>query len=318
MYMPLITIGITSYNAHDTIKAAVNSALSQKWPNFEIVIVDDNSTDETIKILKQLEKKYTSLTIIFQEKNLGVAASRNTIIKRAKGDFIAFFDDDDISDDMRLEKQYQRIVDYERNYADHHCVISHTSRKQIYPNGLIRIELTMGTGDGLAPNGVAVAQRILTGKPVPNVWGSTATCSQMARTSTYRTLEGFDESYKRSEDTDFNVRAAMKGAHFVGIEQPLVTQIMTLTSDKKLSFEKKYALQLLDKHKTFINTHYSYNFCYGWICAKYDFLEGLKARFVFKLIHLALRYPILTTQRLYWAMPNVKFNFSFGQFYNEK
>ena len=73
----------------------------------------------------------------------------------------------------------------------------------------------MGTNEGVVPHGIDVALRILMGKPMPNIFGSTATCSQMSRLGTYKALGGFDEDFRRSEDTEFNVRAAIYGAHFL-------------------------------------------------------------------------------------------------------
>ena len=51
--LPLITIGITCYNAEKTIRRAVDSALSQDWPNYEVIVVDDGSTDNSLKILRE-------------------------------------------------------------------------------------------------------------------------------------------------------------------------------------------------------------------------------------------------------------------------
>ena len=57
MKKPLITIGITCYNSSNTIIRAINSAIKQKWKNTEIIIIDDSSTDESFKIIKNLQKK---------------------------------------------------------------------------------------------------------------------------------------------------------------------------------------------------------------------------------------------------------------------
>jgi len=316
-FTPLITIGITCYNAADTIARAIDSALSQDWPDFEIVIVDDCSTDETIQVLKHLEKENPTLIVMYQTVNGGVATTRNKIIQHAKGDFIAFFDDDDFSDPQRLRKQYERIISYEEHHAQAAPVICHTARTQIYPDGSNHYEVTIGTNNGAAPHDTSVAERILTGKPVVHGFGSTATCSQMARTSLYKQLQGFDENFKRGEDTDFNIRAAIIGAHFVGISDPLVTQTMTKASDKSLEDEGMYSLQLLEKHKTFIETKTSYQFCYQWLVAKYDFLAGRKKKFILKLMKLTLTNPVRTLQRLYWSLPNICFNLKTKRFHNE-
>lgn len=308
MHFPLISIGLTCYNAAQTIERAVKSALCQNWKNTEIIIVDDASNDETLSILKQIIAEHSAIKVIYQKTNQGVAAARNVIINNAKGEFIVFFDDDDESQLTRLEKQYERIVSYEQEYAKEGFVICHTARTQNYPDGVVRHEATMGTGDGIAPHGESVALRILTGKPVKDVFGSTATCSQMARTATYKMLNGFDESFRRSEDTEFNVRAARQGAHFIGINEALVTQTMTYASDKTLKDENFYMLKLLEKNENFIDRYSSYNFCIKWMAGKNDFLEGRKIIFLFKLCSLLLSNPILTMKRIFWSLPNIGFN----------
>ena len=114
MNKPLITIGITCFNAEKTIERALLSAINQDWPNFEIVVVDDASTDSSKIILKQYELKVKKISIIYQKQNKGCANARNLIISQAKGEFIAFFDDDDFSRFDRIRLQYEHLVNYEK------------------------------------------------------------------------------------------------------------------------------------------------------------------------------------------------------------
>jgi len=315
---PLITIGMTCYNAENTIARAVDSALAQDWGNFEIIIVDDASTDGTPQILQSMAAKYPKTRICINAKNGGVAVSRNRIIEEAKGLFIAFFDDDDESAPERLARQYRRITEYEDKFSNGAFVLCHTARTQRYPDGTERYEPTMGTDKNSAsPQGKAVARRILTGKPVAGVFGSTATCSQMARTETYRDLGGFDPSFRRGEDTDFNIRAALKGAHFIGVPDPLVTQTMTLTSDKNLDSEHACNLILLEKYRDFISQNSDYPFCCDWIETKYDFLSRRYVMFFFRFLKLLISHPVATLQRVFWALPNIKSNVIFGRFHDD-
>ena len=104
-----ISVVIPTYNRSHTIMRAINSVLSQTYPAFEIIVVDDGSTDGTKELLqahgfckkgtKELEKKY-----LIQE-NGGVSSARNLGIKNAKGDFIAFLDSDDAWSEKKLERQ---------------------------------------------------------------------------------------------------------------------------------------------------------------------------------------------------------------------
>tara|TARA_R110002072_G_scaffold221809_1_gene378862 strand:- start:1444 stop:2400 length:957 start_codon:yes stop_codon:yes gene_type:complete len=318
MDFPLITIGITTYNAEETLNLAVDSALSQNWPKFEVIIIDDCSFDKTWELLNTIKTLHPDINIFQNTQNSGVASSRNKIIQEARGEFIIFFDDDDISMPNRLEQQYKRIIQYEKNFPNNDLIVCHSARLQIYPDGGQHVEQTMGTDENvMAPNNIAVAQRILTGRPLANGYGSTATCSQMARTSTYKKLNGFDPNFYRSEDTDFNIRLAIAGGHFLGIAEPLVIQKMTMTNDKNIQDEKNFTLQLLNKHKDFIQTITSYKACYKWIEIKYDYLAGFKFLFCKKIIKLFLHHPVFVIRRVLWAMPSLSINKRFSKFYEK-
>ena len=99
--------------------------------------------------------------------------------------------------------------------------------------------------------------------------GSCATCSQMARRSTYMELGCFDERFRRSEDTEFNVRVAKAGGHFIGIAKPLVIQHMTKTGEKNLDDELYYQQLLLKTHKDVAEKYGQYEFCKEWLSLKY-------------------------------------------------
>jgi glycosyltransferase involved in cell wall biosynthesis len=316
---PLITIGVTAYNADETIAAAIRSAAGQAWSNFEIVCVDDCSSDRTLEVLADLEKDHSTLRIYRNEQNGGVAVTRNRIIREAKGEFIAFFDDDDESLPERLTRQYERIVEYERDFAQGKPVICHTARQQHYPGGEVRYTPTMGTEmKAVAPNGRKVAERILLGRPLKNGYGAMATCSQMARRSVYLNLGLFDESLRRSEDTDLNIRLALEGGHFVGIAEPLVIQTMTLTTEKHLAEERSCTLQYIAKHKNFLNQAGSFDFCHRWIDAKFDLLERKRAKFFAKFLKLLFCFPVATLKRFCGSIPGVRSNLQFSKFYNSR
>lgn len=315
--LPLITVGITAYNAEDTIESAVLSALAQNWKPKEIIVVNDASSDRTGGIIDDLAMQNPGLRVIHHAENKGVAGARNTIIHEAKGIFLAFFDDDDRSDPMRLDKQYLRIVTYEEKHAGIREVICHCARIQTYPDGKEHYEPTAGMNeDGPCPRGEAMAKRILYGLPVDKGFGSMASCAQMARLSTYRTLDGFDEEFRRCEDTDFNVRFAQNGGHFAGIAEPLVRQAMTPGSDKTLMQDEDYARKLIIKHAIFIrNSGVSPLFCSRWLDAKTAYLRGEKGVFAWKMLKLFFKYPRLSYRRLKWAWPNRKFNKKAQEFY---
>ena len=79
----LVTIGITCFNAADTIERALESAVNQDWANCEIILVDDCSTDGSLQIANIFANNHRQIRIIERERNGGPAASRNTILQNA-------------------------------------------------------------------------------------------------------------------------------------------------------------------------------------------------------------------------------------------
>ena len=312
MNTSLITIGITSFNAEATVARAIGSALAQTWRSIEIIVVDDASTDNTRSVIDAIVSRHHNISLVVNARNSGASVARNEIIARAKGDFIVLFDDDDVSRPERIQRQFDRLISYERDFARNAPVVCHAAREQIYPNGSRRIERTIGTSEGAAaPSGLPVAHRILMGTPIRDGYGSTATCSQMARTDVYRMLGGFDPAFRRVHDTDFCVRLAQAGGHFPGIAEPLVIQTMTRTADKTLDREKVETLDLLEKHRDLIEDEELYRFCREWTDLKFRWLGGKRAAFFELLMQLGMQHPLLTLRRLRFALPSVGSNRAF-------
>ena len=88
-----VSVIIPTYNRATTIIKSINSVLNQTYSNFEIVVVDDNSDDNTKDIIKQIQDD--RIIYIKNKKNLGAASARNIGIKNATGELIAFQDSDD-------------------------------------------------------------------------------------------------------------------------------------------------------------------------------------------------------------------------------
>jgi glycosyltransferase involved in cell wall biosynthesis len=105
---PLVTIGIPNYNYSHYIKEALNSVAIQSYPNIELVIVDDCSTDNSIFVIENWIKNYCgNITVKFikNEINLGLTKTCNVILKHAKGKYLQTLDADDIILPEKIEKQ---------------------------------------------------------------------------------------------------------------------------------------------------------------------------------------------------------------------
>lgn len=100
---PLVSVVIPTYNRANLIGRAIQSVLGQTYQNFELIVVDDASTDDTKQIVKGFQDD--RIEYIGHNKNKGGAAARNTGIQKANGKYIAFLDSDDEWLSTKLEKQ---------------------------------------------------------------------------------------------------------------------------------------------------------------------------------------------------------------------
>ena len=110
----LISIVIPTFNSSKYLSQTIETALNQTYKNTEIIIVDDNSTDNTIKIIKNYQKKNSKIKFykIKNKKNTGSGSGskpRNIGIKKSKGKYIAFLDSDDLWDKNKLQRQMETI-----------------------------------------------------------------------------------------------------------------------------------------------------------------------------------------------------------------
>ena len=92
---PKVSILIPAYNAEKLVHKAIDSALAQTHSNIEIIIINDGSTDDTWHILQEYQQKYPQKITIFSQKNKGLGATRNLLLKKATGDYIINLDSDD-------------------------------------------------------------------------------------------------------------------------------------------------------------------------------------------------------------------------------
>lgn len=130
--MPLVSIIMPSYNTEKYISDAINSVIAQSYTNWELLIVDDCSQDNTVEVVRQFEDdriRFQSL-----ESNSGGAVARNTAITKAKGEYIAFLDSDDMWLPEKLEKQLRFMMD--NDYVFTHTMYEHMSQNQ-QPMGVV-------------------------------------------------------------------------------------------------------------------------------------------------------------------------------------
>ena len=116
----LVSVIMPSYNTAAYIKETIESVLAQSYPNWELIIVDDCSTDNTDNIVRQFLSD-ERIRYIKNETNSGAAVSRNRALREAKGKWIAFLDSDDLWHPQKLEKQiaFMQKNNYKFTYTDY-------------------------------------------------------------------------------------------------------------------------------------------------------------------------------------------------------
>lgn len=105
MNQPLVSIITPSFNSSRFIEDTINSVLTQTYPHFELIIVDDCSKDNSWEMISAFSKKDERIKIYQLEKNSGAAVARNFGIQVSNGKYLAFLDSDDLWDQHKLEAQ---------------------------------------------------------------------------------------------------------------------------------------------------------------------------------------------------------------------
>ncbi|MBU2612466.1 MAG: glycosyltransferase [Nanoarchaeota archaeon] len=109
MKKPIISVLMPVYNGEKYLKESIESILNQTFKDFELVIVNDGSTDGSLKIMKSYQKKDKRIKIINTRNNLGVIGALNTGLKKIKTKYVASFNQDDISHPKRLEIEFDYL-----------------------------------------------------------------------------------------------------------------------------------------------------------------------------------------------------------------
>ncbi len=128
--MSKISIIVPIYNAARFLETTVNSILKQRYTNWELLLIDDCSIDESPNICCDYQRKDSRILFLKNKRNIGAAATRNEGIKRASGKYVVFIDSDDVVESNYLERLYQTIEKY-------HVDIVWCNYKECFPNGVI-------------------------------------------------------------------------------------------------------------------------------------------------------------------------------------
>lgn len=234
MIKGLVSVVIPVYNRENTIKRAIDSVLCQTYANLEVIIVDDGSTDNTVKIVKEYEDR--RIRLICQKENGGANKARNIGIANSRGEYIAFQDSDDewFQDKLCIQIEYMALQGCMACYCPYNLCEGEFMRtipgdfanQDKYQSGLREI---------LAEYNVVGTPTLLIKRDVLKMLGGVY----------------FDEQLPRMQDYDFVVR--LVHVCVIGyVNKPLMNAYRTGASISK-NFGAMYTAisMLLEKHKGF-------------------------------------------------------------------
>lgn len=202
MSSPRVSVVLPTYNRATLLEKAIESVLSQTFEEYELIIVDDASTDETSEVVRSFDDD--RITYIRHEANQHGAVARNTGIDTASGEYVAFLDDDDEWYPTKLEKQCRKIDDSDDEVALIYCW------SEVYDGDeLVNVREPELRGD--------IFEQTLTRNPI----GGTPTL--FVRRNVLQEIGGFDESLRRGQDSDL-VRRITKGNHVDYVPEALIKQ----------------------------------------------------------------------------------------------
>jgi glycosyltransferase involved in cell wall biosynthesis len=235
---PLVSAIIPTYNRADLVCAAVDSVLYQTYPNVEVIVVDDGSTDATLERLAPYNDRIRVIT----QDNAGPAAARNRGIAASYGDLVAFLDSDDLWLPTKLERQVKLLSKTGPSVPCCLCNITMRWRNKEFSSFDIA-QLNAGAEEGIWLN----ADEVLATRFVLFNQGVVIYRSVLER------IGGFDETFRFLEDYELALRISLEGP-WAFIREPLVIWRETVESCYQIAVQRRDLhellprLQILEKH----------------------------------------------------------------------
>lgn len=241
MHSPVVSVIIPTFNRGHLISRSIKSVLNQTFKDYEIIVVDDGSTDNTEEVVKQLNLK--NLIYVKHKTNKGASAARNTGITISKGDYIAFLDSDDIWLNDKLEKQLNVFKSASLDTAVVHCGVQYVDINTQQP----------------------LTQWIIKGDVNKNIFNNfgyaPGTPTMLIKKEALLDVGLFDEEIPSHEETDLSMRLAKK-YKFALVDEFLVVASKNhnqITANPSLFMRGKEIIY--QKHKNSLTNYLAYNLC---------------------------------------------------------
>lgn len=219
--MPKVSIIMGAYNCAQTVEKSIDSIVAQSFTDWEFIICDDGSSDESYRIIEEYAEKEPRIILIRNDKNRGLSHTLNHCLQEATGEYCARMDGDDVCDPTRFEKQ----VAFLDNHPEYGFVS--TTMKRFDENGVYQ---EPKKGEGYAPT----EKDFIKGSPFCHA-------PAMLRKSAYDTVEGYrvGEKLLGVEDYDLWFRLYAAGIRGYIIEEPLYSMFDGREAAKRRSFRRR-------------------------------------------------------------------------------
>jgi len=192
--MPLISVIIPLYNKEQFIEATLLSVLNQTFSDYEIIIINDGSTDKSVEVVNSFDD---NRIILYTTKNKGVSHARNFAISKANSDLIALLDGDDQWEPNHLENLYKLYTSFP------HCGLYATAYHKQFFNG----KKMKAHFNGVSSDHFGVIEDYFLASIIDSIaW----TSAVMIPKNTFENIGDFDEDMRSGQDTDLWVRIALK------------------------------------------------------------------------------------------------------------
>jgi glycosyltransferase involved in cell wall biosynthesis len=234
LLFPKISVIIPTYNRVHLIKDAIESVFNQTYQDFELIIIDDGSTDSTKEVLAEYGER---LQYIYQD-NQGRSAARNHGIALAKGEFIAFLDSDDVWFPDKLTRQVPILESSPENVALVHgykCIVNRNLR--LMPGWKLKLRKLYS----LAERGEETYENYLH-------FNCIFTSTILVRRTAIIEICGYDNFIESLEDLDFYLRLLLKDYSFVFISEPPLVKYRWHGGNTDEQSSNYSYLQVYEKH----------------------------------------------------------------------
>jgi glycosyltransferase involved in cell wall biosynthesis len=229
---PQVSVVIPAYNRAATIAAAIESVLRQTWGDFELIVVDDASTDGTRAAAAEVQDPRVRL--IANPRNMGAAAARNAGVAEARGTWVAFQDSDDEWLPGKLEKQMARLA-ANPDFVGAYCGLLTVGGLDARPGE--RTALRYVPDPSVKPAEGDILEPLLERNMI-------STQTLVVRRDVFEELGGFDATLPAIEDWDFALRLAHRGP-IAFVDEPLVHQRFSPNSISRWTRRRRESRQRL-------------------------------------------------------------------------